>query len=60
MITLPQFNKVFQVDCDAKGSVISVVLSQEEMPTTYFNKKLDDPWRNYVGLMMNLRFVEGI
>jgi hypothetical protein len=37
---LLDFNKVFQVDCDASGSIIRVVLSQEGKPIKFITKSL--------------------
>lgn len=36
VLALPDFNKVFQVDCDVSVSAIEVVLSQEGKPIEYF------------------------
>ena len=47
MLALSNFSKVFQVDCDASGSAIRVVLSQEGKPIAYFSKKLNDAKKKY-------------
>ena len=46
-MVLPDFNKTFQVKCDASAEAIGGVLSQEDRPIAYFSKKLNDTKRKY-------------
>jgi hypothetical protein len=42
ILVLSDFQKTFQVKCDASGFAIGVVLSQEDRPIAYFSEKLNE------------------
>ena len=49
VLAFRNFNKVFQVKCDASGSAIVAILSQEGKPFAFISEKLnDEKWKYYV------------
>jgi hypothetical protein len=47
LLSLPDFNKAFKIECDALGIGIGAVLMQEKWLIAYFSEKLNCATLNY-------------
>ena len=47
MMHLPDFDKVFEVECDAPGVGMGGILSQDCHPIAYFSEKLNEAKKKY-------------
>lgn len=47
ILALPNFNKLFKVECDVSEVGISVILTQSNKSLAYFSEKINDTKRRY-------------
>jgi hypothetical protein len=47
LLQLPNFNKTFELECDASGIGLGGILLQDGKPVSYFSEKLSGPVLNY-------------
>lgn len=56
-MSLPDFSKVSEVDCDVSGQEIGVVMSQKRHLIAFFSKKLSGPKAKYSTYVLELYMV---
>ena len=54
ILLLSNFNKFFEVDCNASSVGICVVLSQEGKPIAFFSEKLNECKKKKILLMIKI------
>jgi len=47
VLALPNFDKLFEIDCDASGVGIGVILMKDQHPIAHFSEKLNGSRKNY-------------